>query len=98
MIVEIECLATPPGTEENRYAHVEAAIRVVEESGLKYQVNALGTLIEGEPDELWPLLRKVHETCLAAGAESLVSIIKVAQSGPQRQALSMQGLTAKYRD
>ena len=96
MIVEIECLPTPPGTDASPYAHVEAAIAVIQESGLKYEVSALGSTFEGEPDELWPVVRRVHEACLAAGARSVVSVIKVAQSaaieGP-----SMQSLTAKFR-
>ncbi len=76
MIVEIECLPNPPGTAGNRYAHVEAAIAVIEQSGLNYQVGALGTTFEGPPDRVWPLVRAVHEACLAAGA---------AQPGERRQ-------------
>lgn len=97
MIVEIECLPTPPGTEDSRYAHVEAAIAVIQESGLKYEVSALGTTFEGEPDDLWPVVRRVHEACLESGANSVVTIIKVAQSarvdGP-----TMQSLTSKFRE
>ena len=95
MIVEIECLCNPPGTDQNRHAHVEAAIAVVQRSGLSYEVGALGTTLEGPPDRLWPLVREVHEACLKAGAASLVSVIKVAQSagdGP-----TMSGLTQKFR-
>ncbi len=51
--MEIECLANPPGTPDNRYLHIEAAIAVIEESGLTYEVDALGTTVEGEPDQLW---------------------------------------------
>ena len=46
MIVEIECLANPPGVPDNRYRHIEAAIAVIEGSGLKYEVEALGTTVE----------------------------------------------------
>lgn len=97
MIVEIECLPTPPGTPEDRYRHVEAAIAVIEQSGLAYEVDALGTTIEGEPDELWPLLRRVHEACLEAGADSLVSVVKIAQTSPRVAPVTMSGLTAKFR-
>ena len=80
MIVEIQCLAFPPGTPARRYAHIEAAIELIAASGLPYEVGALGTTIEGEPDDLWPLLRRVHESCLEAGADGLVSVIKVEQT------------------
>jgi uncharacterized protein YqgV (UPF0045/DUF77 family) len=97
MIVEIECLPSPPGTAANRYAHIEAAIALIEGSGLKYEVDALGTTVEGEPDELWRLVRRVHEACLEAGADGVVSIVKFAQSAPTREPATMDSLTGKFR-
>lgn len=97
MIMEIECLANPPGVPEDRYRHVEAAIAVIEASGLAYEVDALGTTVEGEPDELWPLLRAVHEACLEAGADSLVTVVKAAQTSPRLPQATMAGLTGKFR-
>ncbi len=96
MIVEIECLATPPGTEQDRYKHIEAAIAVVQRSGLRYEVEALGTTVEGEPDAVWALLRAVHEATLDAGANSVVSVIKAYQAaGDGGQ--TIDGLTGKFR-
>lgn len=97
MIMEIECLANPPGTAENRYAHVEAAIAVIQESGLKYEVDALGTTVEGEPDAVWALARAVHEACLNAGATSVVSVVKFAQSADVATGATMSSLTGKFR-
>ena len=57
MIAEIEVLPTPPGTPDDRYKHVEAAIKVIETSGLHYEVDALGTTFEGEPDDVWRVMR-----------------------------------------
>ena len=79
MIVEIQCLPTPAGTPERRYAHISAAIAVIEQSGLTYEVGPLGTSIEGQPDDLWPLVRRVHEACLDAGAGSVISVVKFAE-------------------
>ncbi len=98
MIVEIECLPTPPGTAAVEFEHVERAIAVIQQSGLKYEVGALGSTIEGDPDELWPLLRRVHEACLESGADSLVSIIKVGQRAVADDAPWMEGLTAPFRN
>jgi uncharacterized protein YqgV (UPF0045/DUF77 family) len=97
MIVEIECLANPPGTPDSPYKHIEAAIALIQASGLRYEVDALGTTIEGEPDELWPLLRRVHEATLEAGAGSVVSVIKAAQTGSGRAPATMDSLTGKFR-
>ena len=98
MLLEIQCLASPPGTDDDRYRHVEAAIAVIQASGLKYEVGALGTTVEGSADELWPLARRVHEACLEAGAASVISVAKFAQAvDPARQS-TMSSLTGKFRE
>ncbi len=96
MIVEIQCLPSPSGDAVDRYAYVHAAIEVIEQSGLTYEVGPLGTSIEGSADEVWPLVRLVHEATMDAGAASCVSVIKVAEqrSSPT---LTMSGLTDRYR-
>jgi uncharacterized protein YqgV (UPF0045/DUF77 family) len=97
VIVEIECIPQPLGTAEQPYAHVDAAIRVIQSSGLHHEVEALGTTIQGSPDEVWPLLRRVHEACLEAGADGLVSVIKVAQNAATREPLTLEGVTGPWR-
>lgn len=95
MIVEIQCLPEPPGTAANRYGHIEAAIAVIQASGLSYEVGALGTTVAGPPDRVWPLLRAVHEACLASGATGVVSVIKVVESA--REGPTIAALTEKFR-
>lgn len=97
MIAEIQCVAQPTGTADDRYAHIDAAIAVLRASGLHHEVGALGTTVEGEPEVLWPLLRRVHEACLAAGADSVVSVLKLAQTAPGRPPVAMDALTAAHR-
>jgi uncharacterized protein YqgV (UPF0045/DUF77 family) len=96
VIVEVQCLPVPPGTAASRWAHVETAIAVIERSGLRYEVGPLGTSVEGSPDELWPLMRAVHEACLTAGAASVVTIIKAAQQAGSAT-LSIDDLVGKFR-
>jgi uncharacterized protein YqgV (UPF0045/DUF77 family) len=97
MIVEIQCLARPAGTEDNRYKHIEAAIAQVQGSGLKYEVGALGTTIEGPPGEVWPLLRRVHEATLRSGADGCVTIIKVSEAREPAAQVGIEDLTGKFR-
>ena len=96
MLVEIQVLPRPMGSEDAPYASVEAAIDVIERSGLHYEVGALGTTIEGEPDEVWPLLREIHEACFRAGAESAGAVIKVFESRTA-SAPTISSLTGKFR-
>ena len=93
MIVEIQVLPSPAGTADDPHAFVEAAIAVIQGSGLSHEVGPLGTSIEGSPEEIWPLLRAVHEATFAAGAQSTISVIKLAEGVPR----SMEDLTRKFR-
>jgi uncharacterized protein YqgV (UPF0045/DUF77 family) len=92
VIAEIQVAPSPPGTPENPHAHVEAAIAVIQASGLRYEVGALGTTLEGEADEVWATLRAAHEAMLAAGAAGGLSHIKVATVNR-----TMDSLTSKFR-
>jgi uncharacterized protein YqgV (UPF0045/DUF77 family) len=88
VIAEIQVAPSPPGTAEDPHAHVEAAIAVIAASGLRYEVGALGTTIEGEDDAVWA----AHEAMLAAGATAGLSHVKVASVNR-----TMDSLTAKFR-
>ncbi|TAJ20597.1 MAG: thiamine-binding protein [Dehalococcoidia bacterium] len=96
MILDIEVLPRPTGTPEERYAHVEAAIAVIQRSGLHFEVHALGTTVEGDPDLIWELARRIHDATLVAGAESVVTIAKFQQSRLSDPP-TMASLTAKFR-
>ena len=92
MIAEVQVATSPPGTADDPHAHVEAAIAVIAASGLRYEVGALGTTIEGEDDEVWATLRAAHEAMLAAGATAGISHVKIASVNR-----SMDSLTRKFR-
>jgi uncharacterized protein YqgV (UPF0045/DUF77 family) len=95
MLAEIHVSPSPAGTPDHRYAHVDAAIAVVEASGLQYEVGALGTTFEGEPDAVWATLRAAHEAVLASGAASVITSIRLAAGTDE--GISMDSLTAKFR-
>ncbi len=97
MLMEIQCLARPVGTPEDRYQHVDAAIAVVQASGLTYEVGALGTTVEGPADALWPLARAVHEACLRSGADSVMTVVKYSESRDPALQSTIQSLTGKFR-
>ena len=95
MIAEIQCVPSPAGTSTARWAFVDAAIGVIDSSGLTYEVGPLGTSVEGPPDEVWRVMRAAHEACLRAGAASVVTIVKVSeQAGPD---VTMHDLVGKFR-
>lgn len=96
MIAEIQVIPRPVGTPEDRYKHVDAAIAVIQASGLKYEVHGMGTVVEGPSEKIWPLLQAVHQATLEAGAERTLSIIKVS-SGSQPGGARVEDLVRKFR-
>jgi uncharacterized protein YqgV (UPF0045/DUF77 family) len=92
VIAEIQVAPSPPGTSDNPHAHVEAAIAVIQASGLRSEVGALGTTLEGDDDAVWATLRAAHEAMLAAGATGGISHIKVASLDR-----TIDSLTARFR-
>jgi len=95
MIAEIQCLPTPSGTEAAPYRHIEAAIAAVADSRLHYEVGALGTTVEGPDDAVWAVVRAAHGATLAAGAQSVVSVVKLFSSSGD--APGMDDLVAGHR-
>ena len=92
MIAEIQVAPSPAGTPDDPHAYVEAAVRVIQASGLRYEVGALGTTLEGDDGAVWATLRAAHEAMLAAGATSGLSHVKIASVNR-----TMESLTHKFR-
>ena len=95
MLAEIQVIPQPSGTATNEYEYVDAAINLIQESGLSYEVGALGTSIEGPSDEVWDLLRRVIEISVESGAESAVAQIKIGYFPGEEK--SIASLTSKFR-
>lgn len=96
MVAEIQVVPRPAGTAGDRYKHVDAAIAVIQASGLRYEVHGMGTVVEGPPEKIWPLLQAVHQATLESGAERTLSIIKVS-SAAQPGGPSVDDLVRKFR-
>lgn len=96
MIIELQVLPRPSGTDTDPHAHVEAAIAVLADSDLHHEVSALGTTFEGDPDAVWAALRAAHEATLAVGADSVISVVKIFQ-GADDEGPTMDRLTQKFR-
>ena len=92
VIAEIQVAPSPPGTPDDPHSHVEAAIAVIRASGLRYEVGALGTTLEGDADQVLATLRAAHEAMLAAGATSGISHVTIASVDR-----TMDSLTHEFR-
>ncbi|WCM61799.1 MTH1187 family thiamine-binding protein [Paenibacillus polymyxa] len=92
-LLSIQVIPKTPNNEDS-YPYVDKAIEVIQRSGVKHQVNPLGTTMEGELDELLKVVKEMHEALTEAGSPSVISQIKIAHNP---QGISMNKLTEKYR-
>ncbi|MGB9694371.1 MAG: MTH1187 family thiamine-binding protein [Caldisericaceae bacterium] len=56
---------------------VDRAIKVVEESGLNYEVGANGTTIEGDLERVFEVVKKAHSVARDEGSGRVYTIIKI---------------------
>lgn len=70
----------PMVAQEQVYAVVDKVIDAIKASGLKYIVGPLETSVEGDLEELIDLVKKAQDICVEAGANRIVSIIKIDYS------------------
>ncbi|SFA70522.1 MULTISPECIES: thiamine-binding protein [unclassified Bacillus (in: firmicutes)] len=83
---------TPQG--ENVIPFVDEAIRIIAESGVKYEVHPLETTMEGELQELFSVIATMNERMVEMGCHNVISQVKVLY---QPDGITMDTLTAKYR-
>ena len=69
---------TPIGTASPSVGeYVAEAVRVIEASGLEYEVNAMHTVVQGDLEEMLRLVPDIHRACFARGARRVSAVIKI---------------------
>jgi uncharacterized protein (TIGR00106 family) len=72
MLVEFSMSPVGEGVSLSQY--VAEVIRIIEESGLPHETHAMGTLVEGDWDEVMALIRKCHTRMLQDTSRVLTTI------------------------
>ncbi|MFY0804034.1 thiamine-binding protein [Peribacillus frigoritolerans] len=79
---------------ENVIPMVDEAIKIIEESGVKYEVHPLETTMEGELSELFTVIEKMNVRMIEIGSPNVISQVKILY---QPSGITMDTLTEKYR-
>jgi uncharacterized protein (TIGR00106 family) len=80
---------------EDVYPIVDAAIKVIQDSGVTYEVGPLETTLEGDDlDQLVDVAKAAHRECFKAGAGKVVTIIKIADA---LEGTTIEDKVGKYR-
>jgi len=93
----IEVGTVPLGTETASLSrYVARAAKVLdEEQDIKYELTSMGTIIEGDLEQLLTLARKMHEAIFDAGAVRVLTTIKIDDR--RDRASSMSGKVESVR-
>jgi len=69
-----EFAVIPIGSGSSIGDQLAAALRIVDESGMPYKVNPMGTVVEGEWDDIMSLIKKCREEIMKNEERVLISI------------------------
>ncbi|HTW90394.1 MAG TPA: MTH1187 family thiamine-binding protein [bacterium] len=76
MIVEVSVV--PVGTGNTSVSsYVRAAVKIIEETDLDYEINSMGTCVQGEWDEIFSTLKAVHDELAKLGCNRIVTTVKI---------------------
>lgn len=79
---------------EDVIPYVDAAIEVIEKSGVTFEVHPLETTMQGELTELLTVIEKMNKKMVELGSDSIISQVKLLY---KPSGASMDELTEKYR-
>ena len=74
MIAEISVIAIGEGIDLAGY--VARIVKIIDESGLDYKLNAMGTVVEGDSDRIFDLIKKCHNKMLE-NAQRVYTTVKI---------------------
>lgn len=79
---------------ENVIPYVDEAIKVIEQSGVNYEVHPLETTMEGDLQQLLEIVAVMNKRMIEIGSSNVISQVKVLY---QPEGITLGTLTEKYR-
>ena len=67
----------PHRGEEEMYKVVDACIEEISNSGLKYEIGAMSTTVEGDFDKVFDLVKTVHKIPFNLGCERVITVVRI---------------------
>jgi len=77
MIVEVSIIPIGVGVSLSEY--IAEVFKVIKDSGLKYESHSMGTNIEGDWDEIMPVIKRCHDVLYAMGVERISTTLRISE-------------------
>jgi uncharacterized protein (TIGR00106 family) len=65
----------PLGTGSSIGSQLAEVLKIVDTSGIPYKINPMGTVIEGEWNDVMNLIKKCHKTVIKSGERTITRIL-----------------------
>jgi uncharacterized protein (TIGR00106 family) len=88
MDVIVDFCVVPMGVGVSVSEYVAECQRVLAEAGLKFQLHAYGTNIEGEWDKVFAAVKRCHEVIHEMGAPRISATLKVGTRTDRKQSMN----------
>lgn len=83
-----EVAIVPVGTEEPSYSSfVTAALEACAAKGVRHEVGAMSTVLEGDMDQILACIRHMHRSVLESGAQRVVTHVTLEERVDQRDSI-----------
>ncbi|RYL95630.1 thiamine-binding protein [Sporolactobacillus sp. THM7-4] len=93
-VINVGLQILPVSKEKDTYDLVDKAIEAIQDSGVKHEVDALETVMEGELDELLEVVKQAIYATVEAGADEVAAEVKIHY---RPQGTSIEEKVGKYR-
>lgn len=94
-----EVSIVPLGTETPSVSqYVARAVKLLEqERGIKYELTAMGTIIEGDLDRILAVVKKMHEEVFGEGVARVLTTVKIDDRRDKAQGIKEKVDSLKRR-
>lgn len=74
----VELSIVPVGTGSTSISgYIRQAVSILKEKGLKYSVTPMGTVMEGDLEEVLEVCKQMHQSVLSSDVDRAVTTIKI---------------------
>ena len=87
MKVMIDLCVVPIGVGVSVSEYIAACERILDDAGLRHQMHAYGTNVEGEWDEVFAAVKRCHEVVHKMGAPRITTSLKIGTRSDREQSM-----------